>query len=644
MTRNWYEAVERDSAFAESHTVCVMSGFIGEDQVRTVKNHIDLVQLMGEYTSLKKAGANFTGCCVFHQERSPSMYVYADQQTYHCFGCGAHGDVISLVREKEHLEFSDAVEFLARRAGITLTYEKTGRNQLARGQRDDLMQVVEFATSFYERQLWDTPDGAEARAYLASRHLSPATCRRFRLGWSPGRGRLVEEARRQGFSTKALLALDLAVERDGRINDRFYERVMFPISDRFGHPIAFSARLLPAAERKAKEEGRGVGKYVNNTDTPLYHKGAIVFNLHRARLIARDRGRLMVMEGPTDVMAADDAGFGECAAVLGTALTVEHAKQLGNIVGVSGRLIILLDGDRAGQTNALKAVRTCLQAGVPVRIAMMPDELDPGELLSDPEKREQGRHVLEQVLATAHSDLDHLLRNLAPRPYELDNRTRLSITDQLLDAVRPMPDPELRALYLRDIAEWMSMDVLRLEKRLAGEGKTPGESLQDSQPESSVEPLPSTLELIMHILLRCPNLRGDAVDEYSIEPSTFPTPWRDIAAHILLHHDADLHALTMLEAVQQHSALHAAVYQWCNNDLATRVPAITDPVASLHDAVLSLQVAALQEDLKRLTFQISEAERTRDFTKASSLSVEKRDVHRRLNDMLGRSGINDAAS
>jgi DNA primase len=620
-----------------------MSGFIGEDQVRAVKARVDLVQLMGEYTPLRKAGSNFTGCCVFHQERSPSMHVYTDQQTYHCFGCGAHGDVISLVREKEHLEFSDAVEFLARRVGLSLVYEKTGRNQLARGQRDDLMQVVEFATGFYERQLWDTPEGAEARAYLDSRHLTQAACRRFRLGWSPGRGRLVEEARRQGFSTQTLLSLDLAVDREGRINDRFYERVMFPISDRFGQPIAFSGRLLPAAERKAKEEGRGVGKYVNNTDTPLYHKGSIVYNLHRARLISRDRGRLMVMEGPTDVMAADEAGFGECVAVLGTALTVEHAKQLGNIVGSTGRLVILLDGDRAGQANSLKAVRTCLQAGVPVRIAMLPDELDPAELLGDPATRENGRQQLEQVLGSARPDLDHLLRSLAPRPYELDNRARLAMTDQLLEAVRPMPDPELRSLHLRDIAEWMSMEVARLEKRLAGAEKTaPAPDDQDAGPAvEEITPLTSTLELLLHILVRCPDLRPDAVDEHGIEPTNFPEPWRAIAGHVLMNPSADLHELTRIEAVQQHPALHAAVYRWTTTDLAARVPAITDPAETMREAVRGVRVAHLQDELKRLVFGINEAERARDFARAGQLSLEQRDVHRRLKDMHGHSGFSD---
>ena len=615
--------------------------FIGDDQVRLVKSRIDLVQLMGEYTPLRKAGANFTGCCAFHQERTPSMYVYAEQQTYHCFGCAAHGDAISLIRDKEHLEFADAVEFLARRAGITLTYQNSGRNQMARGDRDDLMQVVEFAAGFYERDLWESPDAAPAREYLASRHLSQAACKRFRLGWSPGRGRLIEEARRQGVSLKALMATDLAVDRDGRAVDRFFERVMFPICDRFGHPIAFSGRLLPAAERKAKEEGRGVGKYVNNTDTPLYHKGATVFNLHRARTVSRDRGRLIVMEGPTDVMAADEAGYGECVAVLGTALTAEHARQLGNLVGATGRLIILLDGDRAGQANSLKAIRTCLQAGVPVRVATLPEELDPAELLGNPTERERGRQVMEQVLGSARADIDHLLRTIAPRPYELDNRARLVVTDQMLEAVRPMPDAELRSLHLRDIADWLGIERVRLEKRLAGEGKpTPAPDAGAEEGEAPIAPLSPAQELLLHVLVQRADLRGPAAGQYLLEASAFPEPWRDIASHLLKDHAADLHALSMLEAVQRHRALHTAIYHWATIGLEAREPSMSDAAGALVAAVLELRQSALNERLQKIAFTIAEAERARDFVRAGELSREKREVQHQISDLRGLSGLN----
>ncbi len=563
---------------------------------------------MGEYTPLRKSGANFSGCCAFHQERTPSMYVYPDQQTYHCFGCGAHGDAISLLREKERVDFADDIELLAKRAGISIVYQNQGKGQFAqhaKGERDELLAVVEFATRFYEQVLWESADGAQARAYLASRALGEAVCRRFRLGWAPGSGRLVDEARRKGLPEKLLLAADLAVERAGRTADRFWERVMFPIADRFGNPIAFSARLLPEAEQRAKAEGRGVGKYVNNTDTPLYHKGHAVFNLHRARLASRERNRLIVMEGPTDVMAADEAGFGECVAVLGTALTSDHARQLGNLVGNQGRLIILLDGDRAGQANSIKAVRTCLAVGVPVRVAVLPDELDPAELLGgDQAAREAGRARLEQVLSAGRSDIDHLLRATAPRPYELDSRAKLAVTDQVLEALRPMPDAELRALHVRDVADYFGLERAALERRLAGVEARAAPASASAEPAAG-EPVLAALspaqELCLHVLVRCPELRTHAGDDLGLEPSHLPGALagagRPSPAQPRRRHPQPGPRSAV---VQAHGELHRAAFHWASADLAERLPAVSDPRADLGEAVREIRRTRLKDQLHRL--------------------------------------------
>jgi DNA primase len=360
-----------------------MSGrFIGTEQVRAIKSRVDIVQLMGEYSTLKKAGGSFVGCCAFHQERTPSMNVYPDKGTYHCFGCGAHGDAIELVKEKERVEFGDAVELLARRVGHTITYSEgaAGDSGARAGEREACLAAFEFATAFYSHTLWASRDQlvVTARDYLASRGLTEATCRRFRLGWAPGRGALIAEGAAHGHPLEVLKKVDLAVEREGRApGDRFWERITFPICDRFGSPIAFSARLLPAAEAKVKAEGGKVGKYVNSTTTPLYDKSLIVFNLHLARESVKARVkvelpiRLIVMEGPTDVMAAAQAGVGECVAVLGTAMTVDHVRQLGGLLGERGHLYILLDGDKAGAAGAVKAAKTVLAAGVQARIATL---------------------------------------------------------------------------------------------------------------------------------------------------------------------------------------------------------------------------------------------------------------------------------
>ena len=613
-----------------------MAGFIGDDQLRKVKEAVDIVALMGEYAPLRKSGRNFACCCPFHQERSPSCYVYPEDQSYYCFGCKAHGDVVSLIKDKENLSFADAVEVLARRAGIQLTYERGGGG-MPRGERDELLAAFAFACQFYEQELWRSPEAAEARAYLQSRRLSQAVCERFRLGWAPGRGQLLAAGRRKGIAPEVFARVDLAVERESGLNDRFYERVTFPICDRFGNPIAFSARLLPAAEKAAKEAGRGVGKYINNTDTPLYHKGASVFNVHQARTAARDTGRLIVMEGPTDVMAAAQAGYGECVAVLGTALTPEHAKMLGALVGDKGRLILLLDGDRAGQTNALKGIRTCLAVGVPVRVAMLPDELDPAELLAENENgaSPEAKSAFERVLASARPDIDHLVRALAPRPYELERRELVAVVDQVLEALRPMPDAELKALNLQDIAEYFNLDRERLAKRLSEGPTRPANSrnaeVDDSPGEPELPALDQHQDMLLHLLVREPVLRATAGDDLGLEPSHLPAPWDGLVATLLL--DPDANAAAVRAAVAAQPQLLAAVGRWAATPTDSRyrmvahAPGEAVPTAELAlcmaDCVRVIRLAHCRRELARVKSQIHEAERARRFTDIKLLMDEQ---------------------
>jgi len=615
-----------------------MPGFIGEDQVRRIKEAVDLVQLLGDYTTLKRAGNHHTGCCPFHQERSPSMHVYDDGH-YHCFGCGAHGDVFTVIREKEHLDFSDAVEVLARRAGIEITYEagRGGGNRLARSERDQLTDAMELATRFYEHVLWETAGGKPARDYLASRGLSEAVIRKFRLGWAPGSGALVDEARRTRIDATLLAKLDLAIDRNGRWGDRFFERVTFPICDRFGHPIAFSCRLLPEAERRAKEEGRGVGKYVNSTDTPLYHKGDVIFNLHHARAPAKEKGRLIVMEGPTDVMAAADAGFSECVAVLGTALTPEHAKQLGTISGNGGKLVLLFDGDRAGQTNSLKAIRTCLMGGVPSWVAVVPNEMDPAELLKE-DADGGGVAAFEQVLTNARADVDHLLRTLAPRPYELEHRDLLAVADQVLDCLRNLRDRELIDLYLRDLARYLNLDIQRLGKRLAGGAGGPV-AAADATATPAAPDLPAELDAVLHILVRRPELRPLAFDHLGLEPSHLPAAYRPILERLLLEPDCHADSLLLMGEEPELLPLKPALFRWVTRDLAERGTGGIPPGQEEQELRTSFEraiISPLEDEIHRIALQITEAIRDKNLRESMRLGAEQLALIKRLKDLRGR--------
>lgn len=357
-------------------------GYYGDDQRDLVKARTDIAVLVGEYSVLRRSGPDLVCCCVFHQERTPSMHVYVDERRYHCFGCGAHGDAIDLVMERERCDFREALEFLARRAGVVLVPQGGGAAKgPTKAKREQLLAVVAFAQRFYEQQLW-SPAGAAGLAYLRGRGFTDETIRAFGCGWAPGRAQLVSQARAAGdIALEHLVATGLAKDRDHGLGDVFFDRVTFPICNRFGDPIAFTGRILPEAEAKARAGGGDVRKYVNSTETPLFHKGATIWNLHRAKEAARTSKRLLVMEGPTDVMAAHQLGLSDCCACLGTAFTGEHATLLNQAVGPDGTVLLVLDGDDAGQKGAAKAVRTALAAGVLVSVVVLPDQLDIAELL-----------------------------------------------------------------------------------------------------------------------------------------------------------------------------------------------------------------------------------------------------------------------
>jgi DNA primase len=358
---------------------------------------------------------------------------------------------------------------------------------------------------------------------------------------------------------------------------------------------------------------------------------------------------VIVMEGPTDVMAADQAGYGECVAVLGTALTPEHARQLGNLVGAEGRILLLLDGDRAGQANGLKAVKTCLSVGVPVRVALLPEELDPAELLAEgqassgagaPDALAAAKQVFERVLADSRGDLDHLLRALAPKPYELDQRRRLAIADEVLAALRPMPDATLRALHLRDAAEWFGLGRDWIDARLAGAAPPAARveaAAAEAPAEAPIAPLSASDDAIFHVLAKRPDLRAHAADDLELEPSHFPEPWSALA-FALLQEATDVTALLALPEVQKHQAVREAAYRWTNTELAQRTPDLGEPRASLDHHVAALRLRLLQDELLRLSGALTDAASAGDTARMASLAGERFALELRIKDLRGLSG------
>ncbi len=336
------------------------------DQVRAAA---DFVEIVGHYTQLKKSGANFMGCCPFHEEKTPSFSVNPVEKVYYCFGCGEGGNLFTFVQRKEGLDFAQAVEYLADKYGVTLEYEETSaRGEAERRRRERLRDLLERATVYYERRLWEGKGGAAARAYLDARGLGADVCRRFRVGYAPaGWQKLRDAAVGQGFSAQELLDAGLVVPgRRGGVYDRFRDRIVFPLADDRGRTLGFGARTL----------GDEKPKYLNSPETALYHKSEALFGLHEAKTAASRDDRVYVVEGYTDVLALAQAGVENVVASMGTALTEQQLKRLARL---SRELFLCFDADAAGVGAMSRALTLARRLGLSLHVVRMPEGLDPAD-------------------------------------------------------------------------------------------------------------------------------------------------------------------------------------------------------------------------------------------------------------------------
>ena len=351
---------------------------IKDSSVEEVKAAADIVELVSARTQLRKVGGRFQGRCPFHEERTPSFSVSPEQGFFYCFGCGKGGDLISFVRETESLDFAQAVEWLADRYRVQLEYEETSPGlEQARGRRARLLELLDQATRFYERVLWESEGGAAARGYLSERGLGEATCREYRLGLSPGGRVLADKAREKGFTQDELIAVGL-VNRRG--NDYFAGRLLFPLADARGRVVGFGARRM-------SEDDPLRAKYVNSPEGELFHKASIVYGLHRARSAIAKDGRAVVVEGYTDVLALHQAGLEPVVASMGTALTKQQLREL---VRLARRLYLCFDSDAAGEAATLRGMELAAEQGLEVRIVALPPGLDPADAAEGFEARLPG--------------------------------------------------------------------------------------------------------------------------------------------------------------------------------------------------------------------------------------------------------------
>ncbi len=405
---------------------------IPDEEVAQVRGATDLVALIGEHSALRRQGRRWVGLCPFHAEKTPSFSVNAEEGLYYCFGCQASGDAISFVREVERLDFAEAVRFLADRAGVTLHEdEAAGADHRRRAQ---LLEAMERAVSWYHERLLSAPDAGRARDYLRSRGYDGEVVRQFRLGWAPeGWDELSGSI---GLPAGVLESAGLAfVNRRGRVQDAFRGRVLFPICDPSGRPVAIGGRVLPPGPA-------GEPKYKNSPETPIYAKRRTLYALNWAKHDVIASGEVVVCEGYTDVIGCFRAGIPRAVATCGTALAEDHFRLLRNF---ARRIVLAYDADAAGQTAVGRVYEWERRHEVDVAVAALPRGSDPGQLAQeDPE-------ALRQALAGARPFLQ--FRVDAALSGDLSTpEARAKAAERALDVIAEHPDALVRDQYLMTVA------------------------------------------------------------------------------------------------------------------------------------------------------------------------------------------------
>ena len=452
-----------------------------KDRVRDAN---DIVDVIGELIELKPAGNEFKCLCPFHDDRNPSMCVVPRKQIFHCFVCGASGDVFTFVMKYHNMGFREALEYLANRAGIELTSKAHERERLAPGEpsKDDMARACTVAHQFFQTILNHNEHGAKGRACIQDRGIAPEMVEAFGIGAAPDRwDGLLQTATKKGITEIAMHRAGLLKEREtGGHYDVFRDRLIFPIHDQAGRPIAFGGRRL------ADDDS---AKYLNSPESPLFDKSATLYGLSQGGRAIRDSRRVIVTEGYTDVIACHQHGFTNVVATLGTALTEKHARILRRMCD---EVILLFDGDEAGQRAADRAFEVFFPEAMDVRVVTLPGGADPDDLL----KQEGGDEMFRTALANSTDVLEHRVRRLE-RQLEADGHARGSagrgrVVEQTVQRLSELGlaglPPVRRRAVLDRLASIAGVDARTVAEAASAKTRTTVRRVEPQTAESPVKP------------------------------------------------------------------------------------------------------------------------------------------------------------
>ena len=428
---------------------------IPQETVSLILDTARIEEVVGDFVTLKRRGANFVACCPFHNEKTPSFYVSPSKGIYKCFGCGKAGSAVHFVMEHEHSTYVEALRYLARKYSIEIVEKEESAEELALKQRrESLLLVSEFAQRFYSAQLSEPEGRAVGYAYFRSRSLEDETIRTFGLGWAPsgrnGSTTLVQAALAEGFKMEYLLGAGLAVQReDGSIVDKFRERVMFPIHTVSGRVVAFSGRTL---------RSDNPAKYVNSPETEIYVKSRNLLGIYFAKSEINRLGKCILVEGNVDMVMMHQTGIRNVVASCGTSLTVEQIRLIHKF---TENVTIMYDGDSAGIHAALRGIDLILAEGLNVKVLLLPDGEDPDSFCRS--------HTLQQVedfIASEEKDFINFKTDLLLSSAGDDPLKKANLINDISDSVAQIPDAVKRSVYVQSIAKKFGIETDILFERI----------------------------------------------------------------------------------------------------------------------------------------------------------------------------------
>lgn len=481
------------------------------EEIADIKNKLDIIDLIGRYVALKKAGANYKGLCPFHPEKSASFMVNPDRQSFKCFGCDKGGDIFTFIQEIESIEFGDALKMLADQAGVTLTPLSQPRAGEAPSEKSRYYTINALAASLFHTLLTEHPIGEQARQYLAKRGLTDSTIKKWQIGYAPQRKVLAEILLKRGFTEQE-------IQRAGK-PDMFYDRIMFPINDVMGNTVGFTGRIL----------GTGEPKYLNTPETVIFRKSRILFGLEKAKQAIKTSGSVIITEGQMDVISASQAGTPNVVAISGTALTNDHLRILSRY-GVD--IIFAFDTDGAGVAATKRAIDLAITDDLPVKVMPIPSPFkDIGDMV---EQNPKSYLTLAKSPIPAiqwHFDTVFTPYRTAGIERKLSVGEKKQIAKELVPMLNRIPDTIEQAHYIQLLAKRLEVKEETIHQAMS-RGKnqtftTAGKIDSNSKPSPTPISL-NTGETLLGLIERSKELQTQHPDLYNELKACYNKPTNDL--------------------------------------------------------------------------------------------------------------------